>query len=154
MKIEVLVNNKTKAAVSESLVKKTVQAVIIGESDAFPAGGRIELSVVFVGPARIRQLNKQYRAHDTVTDVLSFAEADIPGNGQADRPTVLGELVICAQQVKEDARDSNVSLKRELAWVVVHGVLHLFGYDHEIGPDQARAMREKEEFYLSNLNIF
>ena len=154
MKIEVLVNNTTKAAVNERLVKKTAREVIIGEGNAFPSGGSIELSVVFVSPARIRQLNKQYRAHDSVTDVLSFAEADIPGNGQADRPAVLGELVICAQQVKKDAQDSNVSLKRELAWVVAHGVLHLFGYDHEIGTDDAWTMREKEEFYLSNLNIF
>ena len=57
------------------------------------------------------------------------------------------------KQVKDDAKESGVDVERELAWVVVHGILHLFGYDHEISDAEALKMREKEEFYLSKLKL-
>jgi probable rRNA maturation factor len=65
----------------------------------------------------------------------------------------LGELVICLSQVKKDAKESKVGLDYELAWVVVHGVLHLLGYDHETSPAQELKMRQKEELYLSKLKF-
>lgn len=110
---------------------------------------RAEVSIAFVGPARIRELNKTYRGIDRETDVLSFAES---GEGKlynnADKSGYIGEIVICMQVVKRDAKDLGVSVKQELAWVIVHGMLHLFGYDHESGKDEAAAMRQKEEYYL------
>jgi len=153
MKTAVTVNNTTKAAIDENLVKKAVKAVIAGEGDIVGPAAGAEVSIALISPARIRQLNKMYRKHDTVTDVLSFGEEDDCGCdcGCSDGVVFLGELAICLQQVKKDAKEARVSLEWELAWVVVHGVLHLFGYDHETGPDQAREMREKEEFYLSKL---
>jgi len=90
-----------------------------------------------VGQARIKKLNKQYRQKNRPTDVLAFAY-----NG-------LGEIVICLEQVKRNAQKFNTSFKDELKRVLIHGILHLLGYDHEQSVKQAQQMRKKEEIYLS-----
>lgn len=165
MNIRISVNNTTKAAANESLVKKTAKIVIDGEEKLIGPATRAELSVAFVTPRRIRELNKTYRRHDTVTDVLSFAENEDCGcdcdcdcdcgcDGEhVAGPIYLGELVVCLAQVKLDARESKVSAERELAWVIIHGILHLLGYDHETCQENALQMRAKEEIYLSKLKF-
>jgi len=159
MKAKIQINNTTRAAIDEKLVQKAAKEVIAGEKDAVAPAESVDVSVAFVGPARIRQLNKTYRKHDTVTDVLSFGEDESCGDEcdcdcgcdcqKSSSPLYLGELVICLSQVKKDAKESKVSVDYELAWVVVHGVLHLLGYDHEVSPAEAQKMRQKEESYLS-----
>ena len=150
MKIEVEINNLTKIPVNEGLVKEVAAIVIAGEASA---RRDIEVSMVFAGPAKIRQINKKYRKIDRVTDVLSFSEED-DEVGQAKYPRILGELVICQKQVTDDAKESGVDPEKEFAWVVVHGILHLFGYDHETSESEALKMRKKEEFYLSKLKLW
>jgi probable rRNA maturation factor len=111
-----------------------------------------EISIVLVGAQKIRRINKEYRKIDSATDVLSFGNDNMAA-GKGALPQILGELVICPQVVKSDARQAGTAAKREMAWVVIHGILHLLGYDHETGETGAKAMREKEEFYLSKLNF-
>ena len=149
MKIEVEINNLTKIPVNEGLVKKVARETIIGE---MPGGRDIEVSVVFAGLAKMRQINKKYRKIDQATDVLSFSEEDDAG-GQAEYPRIIGELVICQKQVSDDAKESGIDPEKELAWVVVHGILHLFGYDHETSEAEALKMHKKEKFYLSKLKL-
>jgi conserved hypothetical protein TIGR00043 len=147
MKTNVEINSLVKAAVNRKLVRKTAVAVIGGEAEGLSDGRNVEVSIVIAGPKKIREINKKYRKRDQVTDVLSFVGED---SGQdCGCPRVLGELVICAKQVKDDAREAGVSAEYELAWVVVHGMLHLFGYDHEKNKAAAIEMRRKEQFYLS-----
>ena len=62
----------------------------------------------------------------------------------------LGEIIICPAQVAKDAKELQKTLNQELSWVVVHGALHLLGYDHEHGGKDALTMRKKEEFYLGS----
>ena len=166
MNIRISINNTTRAAVNERLVKKAIKAVLGGEQGLIRTATRVELSVAFVTPQRIRKLNKEYRRHDSVTDVLSFAENEGRDKGcghdcdcygrastHSSNPVYLGELVICLTQVKLDARELKISVDYELAWVIVHGTLHLLGYDHETDGSDAHQMRAKEKFYLSKLKI-
>jgi probable rRNA maturation factor len=111
------------------------------------AAGR-EVSVLLAGPARSRALNARYRGLDHATNVLSFAAA--PG---AARPSgLLGELVICPAVLRSEARAQRKSARAHWAHLVVHGVLHLIGYDHE-RPAQAARMERREVRALRGLGI-
>lgn len=115
------------------------------------AGG--ELGVRVVGAAESRRLNARYRGKDKPTNVLSFPPAPLPGppsggparrnrQGGADaRP--LGDLVICAGVVRSEAREQNKALEAHWAHLVVHGALHLIGYDHEREADAERMERRE-----------
>ena len=125
---------------------------------ALAAEGRhavVEISLVIADDATLRQLNVNYRGIDRPTDVLSFplqAPEEIPGPGQTfigppDEVLRLGDVVVSFQRAQEQAADYGHSLARELAYLTVHGVLHLLGYDHEDEADR-RVMRNKEEAAL------
>lgn len=133
-----------------------------------------EISLVFVGEKRMRELNKKYRGKDKVTDVLSFAYSDIkippsppfikggvrfppfPKEGQGG---FWGEIVICVPQArrqsaqggshggqaKRQTRRQSYPLERELTMLFIHGILHLAGYDDEKQEDYERMMRKQEE---------
>jgi probable rRNA maturation factor len=114
--------------------------------------------VAFVGAEEIRRVNYKYRGKDYVTDVLSFTEEEFLKRkklGKLEEKEFLGELLICPRQVKIDAQNDNVCTEKETAWVIIHGILHLFGEDHEAGADEAARMRKKEQEYLLKLkNLF
>jgi len=129
------VNNLTGFRVDEKFLKKVAQKVLASEKK-----NKTELSIALVGPKRIKELNKKYRKKDKVTDVLSFTY-----NKNS------GEIVICPQEVKKNTKRFNSSFKKELARVLIHGVLHLFGYDHEGSEKEAEKMRKKEEYYFSKI---
>jgi len=150
MDIDIEIANTTRRAVSKDLVKKIAQQVIMGEIGQ-TGGLDIEISFAFVGPQKMRALNLQWRKIDRVTDVLSFAQDDFLRRFSKKSllpHEFLGEIVICLDQVSRDAKELKVKLSHELAWVVAHGVLHLFGYDHEAKDAGAIAMRQKEKEYL------
>ncbi len=96
------------------------------------------LSVVLVGAGRMRQLNKQYRCQNRLTDVLAFAAS---GNNFI-LPVLLknnlGEIIICFPQVKKQARIFEQPLKKELTRVLIHGILHLVGYNDEAEKDRKK----------------
>jgi probable rRNA maturation factor len=93
-----------------------------------------------VGPAESRRLNAQYRGRDKPTNVLSFPVADLPVTGE---PRPLGDLVICPQVLRTEAREQKKSLREHWAHLVVHGSLHLIGYDHERDTDADRMERRE-----------
>ncbi|MDN5300762.1 MAG: putative rRNA maturation factor [Thermoanaerobacteraceae bacterium] len=116
-----------------------------------------EVSVVLVDDAYIRELNRQYRAKDTHTDVLSFAmresvpeEEAIEGDPGAEQ--LLGDIVISVERAREQAEEYGHSFERELGYLAVHGVLHLLGYDHEKEEDR-KIMRQKEEEILKAFDL-
>ena len=88
-----------------------------------------ELSIVFVGEKRMRNLNRKYLDHDHVTDVITFTE---------------GEIVICPAVAKRNAKRHGNSIEREMVLYVVHGILHLCGYDDH-KPADVKRMRQKEQ---------
>ncbi len=112
------------------------------------AAGR-ELGVRVVGPAESRCLNAHYRGEDRPTNVLSFPAAPLPAAARA-RP--LGDLVICAQVVRAEACAQGKAVRAHWAHLVVHGALHLIGYDHEREAD-ARRMERREIRVLRGLGF-
>ena len=103
-------------------------------------------NVVFVDEERIREINKNYRDKDSITDVISFAfeESD---NIIIDGMRFLGEIYICVKRAEEQAKEYGHSFKREICYLTVHGLLHLLGYDH-IKEEDKKVMRELEERIL------
>jgi probable rRNA maturation factor len=123
----------------------------------------VEVSVVFVDQATIASLNERFRSHAGPTDVLAFPIDDVvptsgrypdlggsgPGTDVIDRvPELLGDVVICPAVAAEHASDHGVTLDAEIALLVVHGILHLLGMDHEV-PAEAEAMEARERELLA-----
>ena len=104
------------------------------------------ISVVIVDKDRIHEINKTYRNIDKVTDVISFAFEDNEGI-TPDGLRILGEIYLCMDKAKEQAVEYGHSNKREICYLVIHGLLHLLGYDHEKEEDKKK-MRTKEEEIL------
>ena len=121
------------------------------------------VEVAFVDGEEIQRLNREMRNIDKVTDVLSFPTLD-GIKGQAlygdDYPyeideegnLVIGSIAICCDRAKEQAEEYGHSYKRELHYLLVHGIMHCLGYDHMTEEEKAE-MREKEEYILSKLGI-
>jgi probable rRNA maturation factor len=109
-----------------------------------------EIAVRIVGPAESRRLNARWRGKDKPTNVLSFPAAPVPAAAPAAAP--LGDLVICAQVVRAEAREQGKRLRDHWAHLVVHGVLHLAGYDHEHDRDAVR-MERREASVLRRFGI-
>lgn len=99
-------------------------------------GAGREMAVRVVAPRESRKLNLQWRGKDKPTNVLSFpAPPELP---------TLGDLVICAQVVKDEAKRDGKTLEAHWAHMVVHGALHLAGYDHELGERERLRMERRE----------
>ncbi len=127
------VNNLTTVTVEKDFLRKVAEKVLDRENRK----GN-ELSVALVGEGRIKELNKRYRKKNRVTDVLAFSNSEVG----------LGEIVICLREVKKNAKKYNSAFKKELARVLIHGLLHLLGYDHEKSAKEAEKMEEKQNYYL------
>jgi len=150
--VEVLV--EAPSGVSEEAVVALARAVLEAEA----ADGA--LVVVFVEEPVIADLNLRFRGLHESTDVLSFPEESFVGNWPGDRlsrapvvgdgPAVreLGELLVCPAVVRRYAAEEGNEVDRQLAWTIIHGVLHLLGYDHEIDRGE---MRECEQALLAEL---
>lgn len=106
----------------------------------------MEISLFVACDQTIRALNRKYRGMDKATDVLSFAF-----NEQAGRYMFLGEIIISVDTAERQAGELGHSLEEEIKRVLVHGFVHLLGYDHEAGDEEEKAFREKEEKLLSSL---
>jgi probable rRNA maturation factor len=131
------------------LVQRVAEQAVAAEG----LSGRYELAVTLVPDERIRELNREHRARDDVTDVLSFPLVDEDTAGfvlPGDAPTHLGDVVIALGRMQEQAAEYGHSVERELAYLTVHGVLHLLGYDHEDDEEKVH-MRAREEEILADL---
>ena len=126
MKLEI--NNLTKGKVDkkflERVAKKSLNFLNFEE--------KTEVSLVIVGEARMRKLNKKYRGKNRVTDVLAFD---------------YGELFICLPQAKKQAKRLGHSLEQELATLLIHGILHLAGYSDENKEDYNKMVKKQEEIW-------
>ncbi len=91
-----------------------------------------ELSILMVAPAHIRRLNARFAGDDAATDVLSFPMMD-----EEDSPLLLGDIVLCPEVARANASRLGHSLDKELEVLLVHGALHLLGYDHQGSEDRA-----------------
>jgi probable rRNA maturation factor len=111
-----------------------------------------EISLVFTGEKRIKALNKKYRGIDRVTDVLSFeGENDDGFVDPKNDISYLGEIFICYYKAKKQAYQKGQSVQKEIDHLLIHGILHLLGYDH-IKDSDYEIMKKREEMVLSRLH--
>lgn len=122
----------------------------------------LEMTLSIVTPEQIQQLNKDFRDVDKVTDVLSFPTCDNPTRGaitvvcedvnpETDLVNI-GDIVICIERAKEQSKEYGHSLKRELCFLALHGLLHLLGYDH-IQEDDEKQMVALQKEILDKVGI-
>lgn len=139
-KNKVLVKKRVRGVESKLLSKIAHRALeVLGLS-------RAELSIVLVSDAQIRRLNKLYRHKDKPTDVLSF-----PIGEKVNGWLILGDIVISVDTARRQAQELGYSLEEELKRLLVHGLVHLLGYDHELGGEEEKKFFELEEFVLKGL---
>jgi len=132
------INNLTTVSVDESFLKKIAQIVLKGEKK------QGNLSLVLLEANKMRALNKKHRAKNRVTDVLSFGDSKkFPDLSEKE----LGEILICPSEVKKNADKFQSVFEKELAQVLIHGILHLLEYEH------GKAMEKKQEHYLSQIKF-
>ena len=102
---------------------------------------RSELSIALIGNAEMQRLNAQYRNRDYPTDVLSFpAEATLPSGVR-----LLGDVIISVDKARQQANERERTLEQEMVTLLIHGVLHLLGFDHERSAKDARVMGQREK---------
>jgi probable rRNA maturation factor len=126
------INNQTKDKINKALIKKTLQRALKFLRK------RLNLSIAIVGPKEIRRLNKKCRKVDKVTDVLAFSNF-IQGpekqlikklKTKLNLAMIDGEIIICYQQAKKQAKKLGHSINQEIKILLIHGLLHILGYDH------------------------
>ena len=141
----------------KALIRRVIRTALAMQGVDFPC----EVDVLVTSDAGIHQINRDMRQVDRPTDVLSFPEfeltpGELPDQEDADPGTglvPLGDMVLSMERVQAQAREYGHSNRRELAYLVVHSVLHLLGYDHlDEGPMKAR-MREREEIIMAELGL-
>lgn len=154
-KVKVYINDNQKSVKLPSgtrmLVRKACTATLKVENFIEDA----EVNVTFVDKKEIHELNLEFRSKDVPTDVLSFplGENGIYDTNPENNAMMLGDVVICVEKAFEQAELYGHSPEREIAYLTVHSMLHLLGYDHVDGGIQKMRMREKEEMVLDLLGL-
>ncbi|TGA99586.1 rRNA maturation RNase YbeY [Sporolactobacillus shoreae] len=118
--------------------------------DILQLSGEIDCSLTFVGNARIQEINREYRGIDRPTDVISFAleemaDDEVPIMPEEGEPRVLGDIIVSIDKAREQAVTYEHSFERELGFLVVHGLLHLLGYDHTTESEEKEMFGLQEE---------
>ena len=143
-------NDQDKLPVSAALrglVRRAVNASLRYEDFLRPC----EVSVTFIDNEKIRQLNRDYRQIDAPTDVLSFPLFDDDFNDG--EKTALGDIVISLEKAASQAQNYGHSFERETAFLTVHSMLHLLGYDHETSPEDEKEMFFKQDEIMKLLKL-
>jgi rRNA maturation RNase YbeY len=144
------INNLTTNPVDERFLKGAVQKVLEEEKKK-----ETVLSIALVGQGKMRKLNKKYLGKNRVTDVLVFPEPKVLLEkfevGPAQKTTGLGEIVICLREVKKNTKRFKTTFEKELAKVLIHGILHLLGYDQGKSLKETKLMAEKENYILNQI---
>ena len=143
----------------EALADRAVRAAIVASShgDIADAGYLAEVSVRLTSDDEVQTLNREYRQKDAPTNVLSFpmVQADLlEGLSEGDDgETLLGDIVLAHGVTAREAEERGITLDAHATHLIVHGALHLLGYDHERGEGDADAMEEVERAALATLGI-
>lgn len=145
----------------EELAGQVVEAALDEEGFPFEA----EVNILLVTEEEIQNINREQRSIDRPTDVLSFPMIAYPAPGDFSRveeennfhpdtgEALLGDIVLCAGRVKAQAEEYGHSVRREYAFLLVHSLLHLLGYDH-MTEEEAAVMEEKQEKILQSMQIY
>lgn len=142
-KMEVLIDNQQqKLKINLEQLQQTAQAILSALN--CPEG---ELSILIVDDDRIETLNKKYLQRDGPTNVIAFPMQE--GDFSNIAPQLLGDVVICVETAQKEARLGGITMEERLYQLLIHGILHLFGYDHEKTNTETLAMETKTQELLS-----
>jgi len=153
MEINVLIDEGFEGCLEANWLQSVAEHVLVSQG----TGSGVELSLVIAGQERVQQLNRSYRGKDEPTDVLAFSMLSGEETSGTDFPPFvappdgvlhLGEVIISCPQALIQAEEHHHSLKREVAILIIHGVLHLLGYEHD-KPELEQQMRAREADILS-----
>jgi len=150
MEINVLIDERLEGDLELSWLQSIAQQVLVAQG----AGAEVELGLLIATQERVKQLNRDYLGRDEPTDVLAFSAREEVGTDSPpfvqppDGVLHLGEVIISYPQAAIQAEEHQHSIKKELAILIIHGVLHLLGYEHD-NPELARQMRAREAELLS-----
>ena len=135
-------------------MEQMLLSVLQKTAEVYGIQPKTEVSLVLADDEYIHALNREYRGVDRPTDVLSFAlnEGEEPIVIDGPEEVLLGDIIISIETATRQALEYGHSLERELAYLTVHGILHLLGYDHLI-EEEKQEMRREEEYVLSLLGI-
>ena len=146
MEINVLVADDTEGCPEPDWLEEVTEKILTAQG----ASPSVEVGLAIVSQEKIRQLNLSYLGEDSPTDVLSFPM--LVASPEEDKTTFvappddikhLGEVIISCPQAAIQAKEHGHSLKKEIATLIIHGILHLLGYDHDT-PDRVREMRSRD----------
>jgi probable rRNA maturation factor len=152
MEISVIIEKELDGKVEKRWLKSLTEKVIKAQG----IGDNVEIGIVLAGADKIRQLNRDYLGHDEPTDVISFSAREEPSGESVnfvqppDDVLHLGEVVVSYPQAVIQAQEYGHTELREIQILVIHGVLHLMGYEHD-KPEPAREMRAREAATLSRI---
>ena len=153
--INISVEQKLKVSLEESWLQRIAARTLEAEGILSPA----EMGLVITDSKAIQKLNRTYRGEDKPTDVLAFhmipgtsQESELRFVGPPDGVHHLGEVVISYPQAVQQAQEQGHGVAQELALLIVHGILHLLGYDHEL-PEEEQQMKARENETLETLDF-
>ncbi len=139
-------------AAHKELIQKAVEAALAYEK--YPKDAEVE--VLFASLEEIHAINLEQRGIDRPTDVLSFPMEEAPFEAEPDPATnavFLGSMVLCLEKAEAQAEEYGHSLEREIAFLTVHSILHLLGYDHELGEAEEQDMFRRQEEVLKGMGL-
>ncbi|MDX9703235.1 MAG: rRNA maturation RNase YbeY [Candidatus Auribacterota bacterium] len=141
--MDIRINNRQKRfKIHRKPIKELCVAVLSGEDQP----DHCELDITIVSDAEIAELNKQYLSHDGPTDVISFPQDDEP----SDEIYLLGDVVVSADRAHERSADFAVNLNQEFGLYLIHGILHLLGFDDQTEQDKI-IMENRQSFWFNKL---
>lgn len=142
---DALIKEKSTIELLERLFKKLDDSQQLLSQNTFDL---IELEISLINKIDMQEINKVHREKDYVTDVLSFPTQENIRSGEFEilnNSLYLGDLVVCHEVCEQQAKEHNISYNDEFIHLITHGLLHLYGYDHEISEDEDLIMRGLEE---------
>jgi len=139
--------NFTKGKIDKKLIKEAVFKTL----KVLKVSGNIEVSLAFIGDAKMKNLNKKFRGKNKSTDVLSFGFDEKNAFKKGKKSKNLGEIMISLPYAKKQAKENKKSLKEEIALLSSHGTIHLCGIDHERSKKEYKKMEEVQNKVLKSI---
>jgi len=149
MEIGVIIDGNFEECPDESWLRNVAEQVLLAQD----VSSNVELGIVITTQEKVQELNRSYRGQDKPTDVLAFSMTSATEEtfvAPPDGVLHLGEVIISYPQAVIQAKEHKHSIKRELAILLIHGVLHLLDYDHE-KPEQRKQMRAREKEIMNGI---
>ncbi|MBC6415959.1 MAG: rRNA maturation RNase YbeY [Bdellovibrionales bacterium] len=133
MKIEIIKKTLLKESVKKTILEGVIffEKKLVSKKILKKAFFKQKLLIVFVSSSEMKKLNQYFFKKNSTTDILSFSAVE---------KNSLGELVLCVQKIRSQAKDHNLSFQEEMIYLILHGLLHLLGYHHEQGGKKAERM--------------